>query len=123
MSNQVSGKIIKILPVVTGQGKNGDWIKQEFVIETADQYPKKICCGAWGAQATNMDSYKVGEKVTVHYNLESREYNEKWFTEVRVWKIVKDDGQRGPAQQEAKEPSKSLSDRSELAENESDLPF
>lgn len=120
---QVSGKIIKMLPVVTGQGKNGDWVKQDFIIETQDQYPKKICCTTWGTVATNMDSYKVGDKVTVHYNLESREYNEKWFTEAKAWKVVNDGVQTTEVKQEQKEPSKSLSDRSELAENEDSLPF
>lgn len=90
MANQISGRIIKILPSQTGAGKNGSWIKQDMVIETLDQYPKKICCTAWGDLATNLDSYEVGEKVTVHFNLESREYNDKWFTDVRAWKIERE---------------------------------
>ena len=120
---QISGKIIKMLPVVTGQGKNGEWVKQEFIIETQDQYPKKICCTTWGAVASNMDSYKVGDKVTVHYNLESREYNEKWFTEAKAWKVVNDGVKSTEAKPQIKEQSKSLSDTSELAEDSENLPF
>lgn len=92
MSNQVSGKIIKILPLQTGSGKNGQWAKVEFVIETQDQYPKKVCLSTWGDKASNMDSYSEGEKVTVHFNPESREYNDKWFTELRVWKMEREGG-------------------------------
>lgn len=44
----ITGKVIKILPQQTGQGAKGSWFKQEFVIETNDQYPKKVCFSAWG---------------------------------------------------------------------------
>lgn len=116
---QISGKIIKILPVVTGQGKNGEWIKQEFVIETADQYPKKICCVAWGTMASNMDSYLVGERIIVHYNIESREYNEKWFTEVRAWKV-----DREGVHPAAKPKQETKKEDSEFTDGNSDnLPF
>lgn len=90
MSNQVTGKIYKKLPVQMGAGKNGQWIKNEFVIETEEQYPKKICCGAWGNLATDMDRYAIGDLVTVHFNVESKEYNDRWYTEVRAWKIEVD---------------------------------
>ncbi len=98
----------------TGTGKNGTWNKQDFVIETQDQYPKKICCTAWGDMATNMDSYFVDEKVTVHFNLESREYNEKYYTEVKAWKI----------EREGAAPAKKEEAKAEVAKEEEDpLPF
>ena len=45
---EVSGKIIEILPVKSGQSANGEWRKQEYVLETEAQYPKKVCFMAWG---------------------------------------------------------------------------
>jgi len=92
MSNQIKGTIIKLLQVQRGTGKNGEWIKQEFIVETSEQYPKKVCITAWGNHAANLDSYSIGEKVTVSINLESREYNEKWYTEIKMWKMERDGG-------------------------------
>ncbi|MFN3403524.1 MAG: DUF3127 domain-containing protein [Cytophagaceae bacterium] len=87
MTLEITGKIVKIMPEQTGAGKNGNWVKQEFVIETADQYPKKVCCSAWGDKAAILKSLKSGDQVKVAFNLESREYNERWYTDVRAWKI------------------------------------
>jgi len=115
---QVTGKIIKILPSQTGTGKNGQWIKQEFVIETMDQYLKKICCTAWGNIATNFDSYSVGEKITVSINVESREHNERWFTEVKAWKIDREGGQASSTS-----PTKTEIQNEPIADNSDNLPF
>lgn len=84
---QVAGKIIHLLPVQTGTGRNGEWIKQEFILETQEQYPKKICISTFGLLATSMDSYSQDDEIIAYYNLESREYNERWYTEVRAFKI------------------------------------
>jgi hypothetical protein len=87
MSNQVKGKAVKILQPQTGTGKNGAWVKQEFIIETSDQYPKKICLTAWGTLATVAGQLELDEQVEVSFNAESREHNERWYTELKVWKI------------------------------------
>lgn len=90
MSNnlEITGKLVKLLPQVTGQGKNGQWTKQEFVIETTtEQYPKKVCMSAWGEKADALRNVKVGDEVKVSFNIESREYNERWYTDVRAWRI------------------------------------
>jgi hypothetical protein len=118
---EVTGKIIKILTIQRGQGKNGEWQKQDFVVETADQYPKKICITAWGKLVDSLETYKIGQTVTAHINLESREYNEKWFSEIKAWKI--DSGGQAAAPKQESKPSRVLSKKEELADNESDLPF
>lgn len=89
MSMDVKGKVIQLLAPQTGQGKKGTWRKQEFIIETQSQYPKKVCLSIWGDK---IDQFKlqVGEMVTVSVELESREYNSRWYTEARAWKIAKD---------------------------------
>lgn len=83
---EIKGKCIQVLPVISGEGKNGGWRKQEFVIETAhENYPKKVCLNLWG---DNVDSCPtVGKEVTVSFDPESREYNGRWFTELRAWKV------------------------------------
>lgn len=83
----ISGKIVQFLPVQTGQGKNGTWKKQEFILETGDTYPKKICIAVWGDKI-DMSSFKTGDMVDVSFDVESREYNGRWYTDVKAWKIA-----------------------------------
>jgi hypothetical protein len=87
MALEITGKLYKILAEQTGSGKNGNWVKQEFVIETTEQYPKKICCSAWGDKVGSLKSLQPGDMLKVSFNLESREYNERWYTDIRAWKI------------------------------------
>jgi len=83
----ISGKVIQLLPLQTGQGKNGTWKKQEFILETGDTYPKKVCIAVWGDKI-DMGSYKPGDEVEVSFDVESREYNGRWYTDVKAWKIT-----------------------------------
>ena len=88
MALELSGKLIKKLPEVTGTGKNGsNWIKQEFVLETQDQYPKKVCMSVWGDKTQDLAPVQEGEIVKVQFNVESREYNERWYTEIRAYRL------------------------------------
>ena len=87
MALEITGKLYKVLAEQTGAGKNGSWVKQEFVIETAEQYPKKVCCAAWGDKVPTVKNLKLGDNLKVSFNIESREYNERWYTELRAWKI------------------------------------
>lgn len=81
-----TGTIIHILPLKTGEGKNGTWKKQEFVLETEEQFKKKICFQVWGDK---IDTSKIveGSKVTVSLDVESREYNGNWYADIKAWKI------------------------------------
>ncbi len=87
MALEVNGKLVRVMNPVTGEGRNGSWTKQEFVVETFDQYPKKICMSVWGEKVDALRRFQIGDDVKVSINLESREYNERWYTEVRAWKI------------------------------------
>ncbi len=85
---EISGKIIQILALQTGAGKNGTWQKQDYVLETTAQYPKKICFSVWGDKVSAFD-IKLGMSVKASIDIESREYNGKWYTDVRAWKVEK----------------------------------
>ena len=87
---EIRGKIIELLPEKSGQSANGGWRKQEYVLETDGQYPKKICFMAWGDKIDHFN-IKQGETVEVSVDLESREYNGRWYTDVKAWKVSKDD--------------------------------
>ena len=87
----ITGKIVKILPLQTGESKTGNaWKKQEYVLEYGDQYPKQLCFNLWGDK---VDQFALadGDAVTVFFDLESREFNGKYYTDVKAWKIDKAD--------------------------------
>ena len=87
MNYEAQGVVIQLLPEQTGTGKNGQWIKKDFVIETKDQYPKKISFSAWGDKAEQVKTINVGQTVNVAFNIESREFNGKRYTDLRIWKL------------------------------------
>ncbi len=128
---EIQGKIYKILEKVTGKGRFGDWVKQDFVIETEDEYPKKVCFFMWGDDKIRLlSTYKEGNIVKVSFSPESKEYNEKWFTNLRAWKIetISSNGNVAtPPPVEAPENETStapVDDAStKLDEKEDDLPF
>ncbi len=89
MSMEIKGKVIQLLAPQTGQGKKGTWRKQEFILETQAQYPKKVCLSIWGDKIDQF-GLAVGDFVNVAVDLESREYNNRWYTEARAWKVTKE---------------------------------
>ena len=97
MALELVGKLIKTLPEVTGQSQKGTWQKQEFVVETMDQFPKKVCVSLWGDKVNDLKQYAPGDMLKLSLNLESREYNDRWYTEARVWRIEPADAEGGSA--------------------------
>lgn len=93
MSAEIEGKLIKTLPLQTGDGKFGKWVKQDFVIETLDQFPKKVCFSAWGDKSDDLKNLSEGDKIKISFNPESREFKERWYTDLKAWKISKLDGE------------------------------
>jgi hypothetical protein len=111
----VKGKVIQLLQMQSGMGKKGPWKKQEFILETQSQYPKKVCLSIWGDKVDQFN-VRVGELLSVSVELESREYNGRWYTEARAWKIEKS-GSSGDVPPPSEEPF--------VADNSAtdDLPF
>jgi hypothetical protein len=83
---EIKGKLTHVLPVQSGEGKNGTWKKQDFIIETDGQYPKKVCLTIWGDKF-NETFLTIGNELLVSFDAESREYNGRWFTDLKAWKI------------------------------------
>ena len=83
---EIKGKLIKIMPTQQGTSQTGKvWQKRDFVIETQDRYPKNVAITAMGDLINEIPS--VGSNVTAHINIESREYNGRWYTNVTLWKL------------------------------------
>jgi hypothetical protein len=83
----ITAKLTTLLPIQTGFGKNGQWRKQDIIVETEGQYPKKICISIWGDKIDEKQLI-VGNNLDISFELESREYNSKWYTDVKAWKII-----------------------------------
>ena len=98
MEIKVEGKIIQKLEIETGTSARGDWKKQNFIIETVEQYPRKICIGIWTNQIPILEQFQVGEMICAYVNIESREFNGKWYTDLRAWKL------EHPSQQQVAQP-------------------
>ena len=79
----ISGKVFQILPEASGEGRNGPWSRQDFIIETDDQYPKKVCISVWNGKV-NVKDLSPGVPVDVEVSVESREYNGRWYTDVKA---------------------------------------
>lgn len=84
---EINGKIIELLPEQSGQSAKGTWRKQEYILETDGQYPKKVCFMVWGDKIEEF-GIKQGDSLTVSIDLESREFNGRWYTDVKAWKVT-----------------------------------
>jgi hypothetical protein len=82
----IVAKLSQLLPLQTGMVKNGQWRKQDIIVETDSQYPKKICISIWGDKI-NENQLVIGNILDISFELESREFNNKWYTDVKAWKI------------------------------------
>lgn len=90
MSLQIKGKLIKALPLEKGVSKAGkEWQKQSFVIDSGDQFNPEICFSMFGEdKIKSLKGFKAGQEVEVFFNLQSKEYNGKYYTSAECWKIV-----------------------------------
>lgn len=93
---EIKGTIVQILEPLTGQGANGEWRKQSYIVEVPGVYPRKICVDVWG---NNIDAFqiKLQEELTVSLDIESREYNGKWYTNIKAWRVQR--GETAPQPQ------------------------
>lgn len=86
---EISGQIIAILPTRSGTSAKGTvWSSQTAVIETREQYPKKVAFDVMGEKIAQFN-LQVGEYVTVSYDIDAHEYQGRWFNAVRAWNVVR----------------------------------
>ncbi len=86
----IVGRIISILPKVEGESANGHWVRQSFVVEVVEgNFTSNVCFDAWGENSVNaLAAFKTGDAVNVSFRPSSREFNGKWYTSLRAWRIV-----------------------------------
>ncbi|MBQ7996400.1 MAG: DUF3127 domain-containing protein [Paludibacteraceae bacterium] len=89
---EVVGKIIQILPEQSGVGRTGNpWKVQPYVLETLDQYPRKVHFEVFGEDRIKQNPCAIDQLVTVSFDIESREFNGRWYTSIRAWRIQQGD--------------------------------
>lgn len=87
---EIQGTLIKILPIESGQKKSGgEWSSQAIIIEQEGQYPKPVAVNLFGDKINLLNGIQLNDKLIVSVNVESSEYNDKYFTKVNAWKISK----------------------------------
>ena len=95
---EITGKIIAVLPTKSGTSARGtQWSSQTAVIETHEQYPKRVAFDVLGDKITEFN-LQVGEEVTVSFDINAREYNGKWWNSVNAWQVVRQVCQQAPMQ-------------------------
>lgn len=105
MALELEGSIKQKLAKQNGQSAKGSWTKQDFILSYQDgNFPAEVCLTAFGNdKVADLDKYQVGDSVKVAFNLRAREYNGRWYNDVRVWRISPA-GQSAPAQQAYQAP-------------------
>ena len=95
---EITGKIIAVLPTKSGTSARGtQWSSQTAVIETHEQYPKRVAFDVLGDKIIEFN-LQVGDEVTVSFDINAREYNGKWWNSVNAWQVVRQVGQQAPMQ-------------------------
>jgi len=116
---QITGTIEKILPIQTGEGRNGTWVKQDIVINQGGKYPTIVCVTFFGTKCTP-EGYQVGESVEVEVNAKSNEKDGKYFTNLTAWKIARPGSAASP---QTSKPEQRKEPDPIQAQEEDKLPF
>ena len=89
MALELECQIVRKLNVQNGTSARGPWCKQEFIVEYRDgNFPNTVCMNVWGEDKVNdLARFNVGDNVKISLNLSSREFNGRWYTDIRAWRI------------------------------------
>ena len=125
---EIEGRIASKLPLQSGQSARGSWSRQDFVLEYQDgSFPVSVCFTAWGEDKVNeLNRFQVGDKVKVSFNLRGREYNGRWYNDLRIWRITPADAapaQQAPVPPQDAAPAPTFADLPPATGVEDDLPF
>ena len=96
----ITGKIIQILPEQRFNGKNGEVVKNFFVLQTKEQYPQKIKFEVFGEDKWKQMGVAVGQDVSVQFDIKGAEWQGKYFVNLQAWKVTAIDNGQQQAQQQ-----------------------
>ena len=84
---EITGKVVRLGALTEGTSARGPWRKQDLIIETEEQFPKTVCLTCWTNQIDEIQKFAPGQTIKAQIDLSSREFNGKWYTDVRVWRF------------------------------------
>ena len=84
---EITGKVVRLGALTEGTSARGPWRKQELIIETEEQYPKTVCLICWTNQIDEIQKFAPGQAIKAQIEISSREFNGKWYTDVRAWRF------------------------------------
>ena len=101
MQVEITGKIVNVLPEQKFNGKNGEIVKNAFVIEWQDgNYTQHLCLEVVGKDKFDKmkQSVAVGNTVQCKFSVSSREYQGRWYTSCSCFYCANVGGQQQTAQ-------------------------
>lgn len=90
---EIQGKVIAVLPERSGVSARGEWKSQTYVIETQEQYPKKMAFDVFGADRIANFGIQFGEVINVSFDIDAHEYRGRYFNQIRAWNVVRQEQQ------------------------------
>lgn len=84
---EIIGKVVRLGNLTEGTSARGPWRKQDLIIETEEQYPRTVCLTCWTNQIDEIQKFAPGQSIKAQIEISSREFNGKWYTDVRVWRF------------------------------------
>ena len=128
---EIVGKVVQLGTLIEGNSPRGPWKKQELIIETIEQFPKKVCLMCWNERVNDANSFFVGQTIKAQIRIESREFNGKWYTDVTAYRLDLDQPTAQPAAepmsqmppQMPQQPLPPMNDEYFASDNGDDLPF
>ena len=86
---EITGKIIAVLPERSGvSARTGaEWRCASYVLETLEQYPRKMNFEVFGVDRIQQFNIQVGETMVVSFDIDAHEYQGRWFNSIRAWKV------------------------------------
>ena len=123
MKLTVKGKVIKILEVESGISKAGkSWQKQQFVIDNGEEYNSTLAIDVFGDKTQMLNSLSIGDDVTCECNIGSREYQGKYYHNVGLWNLTKENNEVRKKVEMVKEKT-GLITETIIPQDDDDLPF
>lgn len=119
---EIEGVVYQVPPLVNGRSARGEWSRQDVVVELPGEFNRKLCIEFWGDRAADASALRVGDKVNISFNVESRENNGRWYTSARAWKMSRVQPEPQPAMHDALPPIDQITYTGDEATVD-DLPF